>query len=70
MPRSGLNAPPADDPELIEAAAQFIGIFFDAMRQYGFEGAEAVDRARLPGRSNKPSKNLRRGHTSRTGVRQ
>jgi AcrR family transcriptional regulator len=32
----------ARDPELNAAAAEFVGIFFDAVRQYGYEGEEAV----------------------------
>jgi AcrR family transcriptional regulator len=33
-------------PELEEAAAEFVDIFFDAVRQYGFEGTEAVHAVR------------------------
>ena len=40
------GAPPPEDHELNAAAEQFIGIFFDAMRQYGFEGTEAVHAVR------------------------
>jgi AcrR family transcriptional regulator len=43
---ASLGAPPADDPELNAAAAHLIGIFFDAMRQYGLEGTEAVHAVR------------------------
>jgi AcrR family transcriptional regulator len=43
---ASLGAPPADDVELTEAAARFIGIFFDAMRQYGFQSTEAVHAVR------------------------
>jgi hypothetical protein len=42
---ASLPAPPQDaarDPELVAAGAEFVGIFFDAMRQYGYEGEEAV----------------------------
>jgi AcrR family transcriptional regulator len=111
---ASLGDPPIHDEELTEAAAQFIGIFFDAMRQYGFEGAEAVhavrglfstvhgfimleragnfgmpvdidasftwmierylaalhlNRTAAPAQSTKPNK-IRRGHSSRRGVRQ
>jgi AcrR family transcriptional regulator len=105
---ASLGAPPAGDRELNEAAAQFIGIFFDAMRQYGFQRSDAVHAVRglfstvhgfimleRPGTfampvdvdesfrwlidryiaalhlsSTRPLKNVRRGHTARTGVRQ
>lgn len=43
---ASLGAPPAEDAELNVAAAQFIGIFFDAMRQYGLEGTPAVHAVR------------------------
>jgi AcrR family transcriptional regulator len=43
---ASLGAPPSDDPELNAAAAHFIGMFFDAMRQYGLEGTEAVHAVR------------------------
>jgi AcrR family transcriptional regulator len=42
---ASLPAPTQDaarDPELNAAAAEFVGTFFDAMRQYGYEGEEAV----------------------------
>jgi hypothetical protein len=42
---ASLPAPTQDaarDPELNAAAAAFVAIFFDAMRQYGYEGEEAV----------------------------
>ena len=105
---ASLGAPPAGDRELNEAAAQFIGIFFDAMRQYGFQRSDAVHAVRglfstvhgfimleragtfampvdvdesfrwlidryiaaLHLSSTRPLKNVRRGHTARTGVRQ
>jgi AcrR family transcriptional regulator len=43
---ASLAAPPAGDADLNAAAEQFIGIFFDAMRQYGFQGTEAVHAVR------------------------
>ena len=43
---ASLRAPPADDTELTAAAEQFIGIFFDAMRQYGFQSTETVHAVR------------------------
>jgi AcrR family transcriptional regulator len=43
---ASLGAPPAHDGELNTAAEQFIGIFFDAMRQYGFHDAEALHAVR------------------------
>ncbi|MGA7669939.1 MAG: TetR-like C-terminal domain-containing protein [Nitrolancea sp.] len=35
-----------NNPELEEAASQFVGIFFDIMRYYGFEGIERVHAVR------------------------
>ena len=35
-----------DNPELDEAASQFVSIFFDTVRQYGFEGTEVVHAVR------------------------
>ena len=35
-----------NNPELEEAASQFVGIFFDIMRYYGFEGIEGVHAVR------------------------
>lgn len=35
-----------EHPELTAAAEQFVGIFFDTVRQYGFEGTEAVHAVR------------------------
>lgn len=43
---ASLGAPTAEDAELNAAAAQFIGIFFDAMRQYCLEGTHAVHAVR------------------------
>ena len=43
---ASLAAPPVEDQELNEAAEAFIGIFFDAMREYGFQGTEAVHAVR------------------------
>ena len=43
---ASLAAPPAADRELNTAAEQFIGIFFAAMRQYGFQDREAVHAVR------------------------
>jgi AcrR family transcriptional regulator len=43
---ASLPATRPDDPDLEAAGAQFIGIFFDAMRKYGFEGEEAVHAVR------------------------
>jgi hypothetical protein len=34
------------DPELLVAGEHFVGIFFDVVRQYGFEGKEAVHAVR------------------------
>lgn len=36
----------AADPELDAAGEQFVGIFFDVVRQYGLEGTEAVHAVR------------------------
>jgi AcrR family transcriptional regulator len=41
-----LPAPPAQDPELSAVAEQFVGAFFDIVRQYGFKGDEAVHAVR------------------------
>ena len=43
---ASLPATNAADPELTAAAEQFVGIFFDTVRQYGFEGTEAVHAVR------------------------
>ena len=43
---ASLPATPAQDPELNTVAEQFVGAFFDTMRQYGFEGEEAVHAVR------------------------
>lgn len=43
---ASLPATRPDDPELEVAGAQFVGIFFDAMRQYGFDGADSVHAVR------------------------
>ena len=43
---ASLPATPADDPQLNAAAEQFVGIFFDTVRQYGFEGKEAMHAVR------------------------
>jgi len=43
---ASLQAPPSDDAELTAAAEQFTSIFFDAIRQYGFDGSQAVHAVR------------------------
>lgn len=43
---ASLPAPNAADPELNAAGEQFVGIFFDVVRQYGFEGIETVHAVR------------------------
>jgi AcrR family transcriptional regulator len=43
---ASLPATPAQDPELTAVAERVVGIFFDAVRQYGFEGEEAVHAVR------------------------
>jgi AcrR family transcriptional regulator len=39
---ASLPATPTQDPELNAIAQEFVGIFFDTMRRYGYEGEEAV----------------------------
>jgi hypothetical protein len=41
-----LPAAHAAEPELTTAGEQFLGIFLDVVRQYGFEGKEAVHAVR------------------------
>ena len=43
---ASLPATTPADPELNAAAEQFVGIFVDTVRQYGFEGKEAVHAVR------------------------
>jgi AcrR family transcriptional regulator len=43
---ASLPAPSAQDPELNAVAEQFVGAVFDIVRQYGFEGDEAVHAVR------------------------
>ncbi len=43
---ASLQAPPSNDAELTAAAEQFTSIFFDAIRQYGFDGTQAVHAVR------------------------
>jgi AcrR family transcriptional regulator len=43
---ASLPAASTEDPELTAAAEEFVGIFFDVVRQYGFDGTEAVHAVR------------------------
>jgi AcrR family transcriptional regulator len=43
---ASLPAPSAQDPELSAVSEQFVGSVFAIVRQYGFEGAEAVHAVR------------------------
>jgi AcrR family transcriptional regulator len=43
---ASLPATPAQDPELTGVAERFVGVFFDTVRQYGFEGEEAIHAVR------------------------
>jgi AcrR family transcriptional regulator len=43
---ASLPATPAQDPELTAAAERFLSIVFDTVRQYGFDGKEAVHAVR------------------------
>lgn len=43
---ASLAAPSAGDDQLVAAGERFTGIFFDVVRQYGFEGADAVHAVR------------------------
>jgi hypothetical protein len=43
---ASLPAPSGQDPELTAVAEQFVGVAFDIVRQYGFEGEEAVHAVR------------------------
>lgn len=43
---ASLAAPPVTDAELVAAGERFTDIFFDVVRQYGFEGDEAVHAVR------------------------